>query len=46
MDDVKQQLQILKKENHDLEKELRGALFDNNGQDLINPSLYCREREH
>lgn len=27
MDDVKQQLQRLKKENHDLEKELRGALF-------------------
>lgn len=27
MDDVKQQLQRLKKENHDLEKELRGALL-------------------
>ena len=27
MDEVKQQLQRLKKENHDLEKELRGALL-------------------
>jgi triphosphoribosyl-dephospho-CoA synthetase len=27
MDDAKQQLQRLKKENHDLEKELRGTLF-------------------
>lgn len=27
MDDVKQQLQRSKKENHDLEEELRGALF-------------------
>lgn len=27
MDDVKQQLQRLKKENHNLEKELRGALL-------------------